>query len=319
MKTTQKYGHRGRHPNRNIFAVGVYAVGGVLWAATSPPAYGEPRPPQLAPKRLSSVGDSISAGVNAEEFNILRIANPNPWASFANGYRGFWEWLLGRTDVNSHNQRISRNFGSDNRVNDLQAESGADSFSLLEQAQGAVRRQANYVTLFMGHNDVCQDDFSDIPTDETFESNVRGALEELRTGLPAGATVYLIGLVDIYRLYQLGEELDAFGFLDCDVLWATTLLNIYPCGTMLSPANSEADRLFTRSRNLAFNAILERLAREYSTEDEERYYAYSDAPAQLDFRAEDVSPFDCFHPSAEGQRILAEETWSTGPFREYTE
>lgn len=275
------------------------------------------KPPRLSPKRLSAIGDSITAGVNAEEFNIIRIANPNPWASFSNGYQGFWEWLLGRTDVNSHNQRIGRNFGSENRLNDLQAVSGSDSFNLLEQAQGAVEREANYVTLFMGHNDVCQNDFADIPSDTEFEANVRAALETLRMGLPAGSTIYLIGLVDIYKLYQLGEDLDAFGFLDCDVLWATTLLNIYPCGTMLSPANTEADRLFTRSRNLAFNTILRDLASEYNRDDIDRYYAYTDAAERIEFAADDVSPFDCFHPSANGQRLLSEATWTTGPFREF--
>ncbi len=283
-----------------------------------PDAMAQSKPPQLAPTRLSSIGDSITAAVNAEEFNVLRIANPNPWASYTNGYRGFWEWLLGRTDVNSHNQRITRNFGSRGRVNDMQGVSGASSPNLLAQARGAVARQASYVPVLMGHNDVCKNDFAQIPSDAEFEANVRAALDELRRGLPAGATVYLLGLVDIYRLYELGADLSAFGFLDCRAVWATTLLNIYPCGTMLSPTNSEADRQFTRSRNLAFNRILERLAAEYQQSDPNHYYQYSDAVEQYRFAANEVSPFDCFHPSAAGQRALADMTWRTGPYRAFT-
>ena len=82
--------------------------------------------PRLVPNRLSSVGDSITEAINAEEFSIFRLQNPNPWASWANGYTGFWEWLLDRTDVNSHNQRISRNFGSGGRKNYQEARRGAE-------------------------------------------------------------------------------------------------------------------------------------------------------------------------------------------------
>ena len=81
--------------------------------------------PRLVPNRISGVGDSITEAINAEEYNIFRIINPNPWASYSNGYYGFWEWLLGRTNVYSHNQRISRNFGSRGRANFLDGVSGA--------------------------------------------------------------------------------------------------------------------------------------------------------------------------------------------------
>ena len=34
----------------------------------------------------------------------------------------------------------------------------------------------------------------------------------------------------------------------------------------------------------------------------------------MDYDEDDVSHYDCFHPSAEGQTQLAEETWEDGPF-----
>ena len=171
--------------------------------------------------------------------------------------------------------------------------------------------------MFMGHNDVCGNDFSDIPTDAEFEANVRAGLENLRVGLPAGATVYILGIVDIYRLYQLGEQLTSLGLIDCRLVWATTLFNIYPCGTMLSPLNSEADRQFTRSRNIAFNDILERLANEYNANDSRHYYSYTSEPFDYSFQPSQVSGFDCFHPSADGQKELSRVTWEAGPFRSY--
>lgn len=270
--------------------------------------------PQRKPKRLSSVGDSITEAINAEEFNPFVFITPNHWASWANGYRGFWEWLLGRTNVNSHNQRITSKYGSSGRKNYMEALSGADSFDLGPQMTASVSHAADYVTVFMGHNDVCQNNFADIPTDAEFEANVRAGFEQLRTGLPNGATVYTAGIVDIYKLWQLGPQLSGALGISCEVIWAATLLEIYPCGTMLSPTNSEADRQYTRSRNAAFNAILADLVAEYDATDTHHYWEFTDLTSTTNFVPSEVSPFDCFHPSAQGQKRLAAETWAAGPF-----
>ena len=151
----------------------VVALAGLLCSGTVTLA----KDPQLVPKRLSSVGDSITEAINAEEYSIFNLINPNHWASWVNGYRGFWEWLLGRTNVNSHNQRISAAFGSWGRKNYMEAVSGADSFDIAPQMAQSVAHSAHYVTQFMGHNDVCQNSFAEIPSDAQFEANVRAGLD----------------------------------------------------------------------------------------------------------------------------------------------
>jgi lysophospholipase L1-like esterase len=281
------------------------------------PSVGQAKDPQRVPKRLSSVGDSITEAINAEEFNPFVIITPNHWASWANGYHGFWEWLLGRTNVHSHNQRITSAFGSRNRKNYMEAVSGADSFDLAPQMGQSVSHAADYVSVFMGHNDVCQDSFSDIPTDAQFEANVRAGFDQLEASLPNGATVYTLAIVDIYKLWELGPQLSGFLGISCETIWATTLLGIFPCGTMLNPLNSEADRQYTRSRNIAFNQILEDLVAEYDANDTHHYWEFSDLTFETEFVPSEVSPFDCFHPSAEGQTRLSEESWLTGPFGGY--
>ena len=218
--------------------------------------------PQRVPKRLSSVGDSITEAINAEEYNIFNPINPNHWASWANGYHGFWEWLFGRTNVNSHNQRITSAFGSRRRKNYMEALSGADSFDIAGQMGQSVAHAADYVTLCMGHNDVCQNSFAEIPTDAQFEANVRAGLDQLKTGLPNGATAYVLSIVDIYKLYQLGDQLTSRVFIDRRLSCDTTMFATFPGGTMLNPLHSEADRQYTRSRNIAFNHILETLVAE---------------------------------------------------------
>jgi lysophospholipase L1-like esterase len=274
--------------------------------------------PQLSPKRLSSVGDSITEAINAEEFNPFVIVTPNHWASYANGYWGFWEWLLGRTNVNSHNQRISRNFGARNRANYMEAVSGADSYDIPQQTAQSVSHAATYVPILMGHNDVCQDSFASIPSDAEFGANVRTGLTQLSNGLPNGATVYVMAIVDIYKLWELGDQLTALGIIDCRLIWATSLFGIFPCATMLSPLNTEADRQYTRGRIIAFNNILQDLVTEFNDADSHHYYEFTDVTFDTPFTAEMVSPFDCFHPSAEGQTELSAETWEAGPFRAYT-
>jgi lysophospholipase L1-like esterase len=286
-----------------------------LWGIT---VYAEQKEDQLAPNRLSSVGDSITEAINAEEFSIFRPINPNHWASWANGYWGFWEWLLSRTNVNSHNQRISSNFGSRGRTNYMEAQSGADSFDLWWQMRRSVAHQATYVTVLMGHNDVCQEHFTDIPTDAQFEANVRRGLDVLKTGLPIGATVYVVGIVDIYKLWQLGNDLTWLGIFNCRLLWDTSLLGWFPCATMLSPAISEVGRRYTQGRIISFNRILADLIAEYDAADPDHYYWFTDVTFKNDFSPSHVSGHDCFHPSAEGQKELSWITWEAGPFRVYS-
>jgi lysophospholipase L1-like esterase len=272
------------------------------------------KPPRLKPKRLSSVGDSISEAINAEEFNPFIIITPNHWASWVNGYRGFWEILLGRTNVNSHNQRISSKYGSSGRTNYMEAVSGADSFDVPGQTAAAVSHASNYVTIFMGHNDVCQNNFASIPSDAQFETNMRAGLNNLKNGLPAGSTVYALGIVDIYKLWQLGDQITSLGIIDCRLVWATSLLGIFPCATMLSPLNSEADRQYTRSRNIGFNTILQNLVNEFNANDPNHYYLFTNETFNYSFTASQVNDFDCFHPSASGQKELSRVSWQVSPF-----
>ena len=279
-----------------------------------PAAPGLAKDPRRAPMRVTSLGDSITVATNAELFNPRKGVTRNRWASFVNGYVSRLTDALDLTDVNSHNQRITAQFGSKGRKNKTAAKAGANIGDLAKQARKAVKRRSDYVTVFMGHNDVCGDDFSDIPTDEEFELDLRAGFDVLRAGLPPGATVYTLGMVDIYRLWQIGEELEFLGLVECNEIWENLLPEVIPCATMLNPDLEEADRQFTRGRLIAFNGILADVSAEYEATDPLHYWHYSDAPFQLQFEADDISPFDCFHPSAEGQKKLAEATWAAGPF-----
>lgn len=265
--------------------------------------------PQLTPNRLCSTGDSMTEAIDAE----LPLANH--WASWVNGYHGFWQDLLGLTDVKSHSQRIEKAFGKKGKKNFMAAKSGADSFDFADQARKAVQNKATYVTVLMGHNYVCQHDFLKQPTADEFRNNMNAGFRLLAAGLPAGATIYVVGMVDIYELWLLGEEKKALGIIDCELLWTTTLFDLFPCTTVLSPSIAEEERLASRALNAAYNDELEKLVTAYSQNDPRHYWIYTDTvfnygPAPASF----VSDIDCFHPSARGQKELSRITWQAGPF-----
>jgi lysophospholipase L1-like esterase len=296
------------HAWRSLTTLSVAALAVALAAP------GLAKDPRRNPKRLTSLGDSITEAINAEIFFPWEGITPNEWASWVNGYHDKWADRLDLTDVNSHNQRITDLYGKKKRKNKMAAFAGADSEDLLKQAGKAVKHQADYVTVFMGHNDICDDDFADVPTPEEFETNVRASFEVMKAGLPAGATVYTVGMIDIYRLWEISDQLEALYLIDCQDLWENEDFDFTPCGTMFGPDLEDADRLAARERIFAYNDVLEALAAEYDAADEHHYWQYTSVAEQMAFEADEVSDIDCFHPSAEGQTRLAEETWNDGPF-----
>lgn len=267
------------------------------------------QPGQLSPKKLYSNGDSITRAFDSD------FPGDNLNVSWVNGYYGFWEWLFGLPNVKSHNQRISANFGSSGRKNYIAAVNGARIDDLASQASGAAGKGVTYSTVLLGGNDVCRDSIADLPTDAEFEANLRAGLNTLVGNLPSGATVYVVGIPDVKRLYDIGKDKTALGIVDCEVLWALTVLG-FPCGSMLSPFNSEADRLYVRSRNIGYNNILASVAAEYNAPPI-RFVSYTNVSFTYPFSESDISNIDCFHPSWRGQKALSRETWNDGPFAAY--
>jgi lysophospholipase L1-like esterase len=263
---------------------------------------------QLLPKRLYSTGDSITRAFDAD------FPGDNLNVSWVNGYWGFWEQLFGLPNVRSHNQRITANWGSSGRANYIAAVNGARIDDLAGQAGGAAGKSITYATVMLGGNDVCRDSIADLPSDAQIEADFRTGLATLLAQTAAGATVQVVGIPNIKRLYDIGQSKIALGIVDCEVLWAGTVLG-FPCGSMLSPFNSESDRLYVDARTRGYNAILQRVTAEVDAANPE-FLFYADAYA-FQFVENEISNLDCFHPSWRGERTLAREIWNNGPFRDF--
>jgi lysophospholipase L1-like esterase len=268
-------------------------------------------PGQSKPKRLYSNGDSITRAFDAD------FPADNVNLSWVNGYFGFWQWLFGLPNVRSHNQRISANWGSRNRKNWIAAENGARVDDLASQSSGAAGRNVTYATVMLGGNDVCRDSIADLPTDAEFEAEFRAGMETLLGNLPDGATVQVAAIPDVKRLYDVGQDKTALGIVDCELLWALTILG-FPCGSMLSPFNSEADRLYVQSRNVGYNQILADVTADLALQHPAKFLDYSAATFTEPFTAGDISDIDCFHPSWEGEEKISRAVWFDGPFQSHT-
>jgi lysophospholipase L1-like esterase len=265
-------------------------------------------PGQAQPKRLYSNGDSITRAFDA---NVPADNLNNSWV---NGYYGFWEQLFGLPNVKAHNQRISANWGSSGRANYIAAVNGARMDDLSTQATGAAGKNITYSTVMLGGNDVCRDSIGDLPTDAEFEANFRAGMATLLARTASNATVQVVNIPNIKRLYDIGQDKTALGIVDCEVLWAATVLG-FPCGSMLSPFNSEADRLYVQSRNQGYNAIIASVVSQLDAANSE--FIFNANSYAFNFVENEISNIDCFHPSWRGQRTLSREVWNQGPFQSF--
>lgn len=266
-------------------------------------------PNQSAPKRLLSLGDSITRAFDAT------LPADNLSQSWSNGTHGFFEQLFGLPDVKSHNQRITANFGGSGRRNVVVARNGAKVRNLEGQASEAEGEGFTYATVLIGGNDVCRDTIAELPTDYEFTVDAAIGLVELLDNLPDGSTVQVAAIPDIKRLYEIGIDKTALGVIDCEQLWRFTAQG-FPCGSMLSPDNTEADREYVRSRNIQYNNILQFLTAIGARKYKNLFISWTDKTFTYPFAADDVSNIDCYHPSSRGQRTIARETWDDGPFKD---
>ena len=85
---------------------------------------------------------------------------------------------------------------------------------------------------------------------------------------------------------------------------------------MLSPDNTELDREYVRSRNIRYNQILGYLTAIGVNKFPNLHISWTDTTFTYPFTADDVSNIDCYHPSSQGQRTIARETWDDGPFKD---
>lgn len=266
---------------------GCDAVGGDS-AAPSESAKPSPKPTPLwdrSPGSVAAVGDSITRG-----FDACDVLSDCPEASWATGVSpevdSLAVRLLGRTGA----ARRSWNY----------AVTGARMADLPGQMAQAVRRKPQLVTVMVGANDACRSTPSAMTSVSAFRADFEDSLRSLRKALPK-AQVFVASVPNLKRLWSEGRN-SPMG----KQVWKLGI-----CPSMLGDADAldsaaALRRDTVQKRVEDYNKVLEEVCAEDKRcrHDGGAVYDYRFGTAQL-------SRWDYFHPSVNGQARLAEIAYRT--------
>ncbi|MCX5226021.1 SGNH/GDSL hydrolase family protein [Streptomyces sp. NBC_00233] len=252
---------------------------------TAPKATPEPAPKptslwDVSPASVAAVGDSVTRA-----FDACAILADCPESSWATGTD---------TAVNSLALRLLGPEKAATRSWNL-ARTGARMAELPEQMAVAAAERPELVTVMMGANDACRATPDLMTPVADFRTHFETALARLRKGAPK-AQVYVASVPSLMHLWSTGR-VSPMGL----EVWKLGI-----CGAMLSDAEdlsaaAERRRAEVQDRVVAYNRVLS----EVCAKDERCRY---DGGAVFGFRFDtgQLSPWDFFHPSRDGQARLAE-------------
>ncbi|MFC9846388.1 SGNH/GDSL hydrolase family protein [Streptomyces sp. NPDC060223] len=233
-----------------------------------------------SPESVAAIGDSITRG-----FDACTVLSDCPEASWATG---------SDKEVNSLAVRLLGTAGAAERSWNY-AVTGARMADLPGQMAQAVTEKPELVAVMAGANDACRASVSAMTSVAEFQADFEDALGTLRATLPK-TQVYVSSVPDLKRLWSEGRT-NPVG----KQIWKLGI-----CPSMLGDADSLSAAATLRrdtvqDRVEAYNRVLE----EVCAKDK---YCRFDGGAVFDYRfgTDQLSHWDWFHPSKNGQAQLAE-------------
>ncbi|MFJ2403046.1 SGNH/GDSL hydrolase family protein [Streptomyces xanthochromogenes] len=253
-------------------------------SAASPAASAKPSPsPSPAwnhsPKSLAAIGDSITRG-----FDACTVLADCPEVSWATGSDPQVDSLAVRL-LGTAAPTSSWNY----------AKTGARMADLPAQMDLAAAHHPGLVTVMTGANDACRKDAAAMTPVASFRAEFETALRRLRAVSPK-SQVYVASVPDLKRLWSTGR-----GSPLGKQIWKLGI-----CQSMLADADdlgpaATARRGEVYARVVAYNGVL----RDVCAKDRACRYD-GGAVFDYDFDGTQLSPWDWFHPSKDGQMHLAE-------------
>lgn len=238
-------------------------------AQTAPPAW------DTGPASMAAIGDSITTA-----FDACAVLSDCPEVSWATGTD---------TAVPSLAQRL----GVAESWN--HAESGARIADLPAQAREAVEREPELLTVLIGANDACAATPETMTEVADFRSDFTEALAVVREELPT-TQVFVASIPDLLRLWSEAKDQPR-----ARLAWGFGI-----CPSMLSDPSAvtpeaEERRAAVQERVQEYNEAMAEVcdADEHCRHDGGAVYSYP-------FTVDDLSDWDWFHPSREGQEVLAD-------------
>jgi len=238
-----------------------------------------------SPESMAAVGDSITRG-----FDACSVLSDCPEVSWATG---------SDPQVNSLAVRLLGTTGAAERSWNY-AVTGARMADLPGQMAQAATRKPELVTVMAGANDACRSSTSAMTSVTDFRTAFQDAMDTLRGTLPK-AQVYVSSVPDLKRLWSEGRG-NPLG----KQVWKLGI-----CPSMLGDADS-LDSAATLRRGKVQNRVEEynQVLREVCAKDRRCRF---DGGAVFDYRfgTDQLSHWDWFHPSKNGQARLAEIAYRT--------
>ncbi|MEV5610487.1 SGNH/GDSL hydrolase family protein [Streptomyces sp. NPDC052225] len=233
-----------------------------------------------SPASVAAVGDSITRG-----FDACSVLSDCPEVSWATGsdaqVKSLAVRLLGKGRAASH----SWNY----------AQTGARMADLPEQMQQAAAHDPGLVTVMAGANDACRTTASAMTPVADFRADFEEAMRQLRRTAPK-AQVYVMSVPDLKRLWSEGRA-NPLG----KQVWKLGI-----CASMLADPDAldsaaTARRDAVQERVVAYNEVLKDVCAKDKRcrDDGGAVFGYRFGQTQL-------SHWDWFHPSVNGQARLAE-------------
>ena len=274
--------------SRALLAVLTAAVLGVAGCdaagGDSPGASGRPSPKptpawDTSPESIAAVGDSITRG-----FDACTILSDCPEVSWATG---------SSAEVDSLAVRLLGTKAAGRSWN--YAVTGARMADLTGQVTRAAARKPELVTVMAGANDACRTTIDAMTPVADFRAQFEDAMRTLRRELPK-AQVFVASIPDLKRLWSEGRA-NPLG----KQVWKLGI-----CPSMLADADA-VDSAATLRRNTVRDRVddYNEVLRDVCAKDRK---CRTDGGAVHAFRfgTDQLSQWDWFHPSVNGQARLAE-------------
>ncbi|MEV3861338.1 SGNH/GDSL hydrolase family protein [Streptomyces sp. NPDC050095] len=233
-----------------------------------------------SPRSVAAVGDSITRG-----FDACTVLSDCPEVSWATGsdaqVNSLAVRLLGKSRAKTHSWNYAR--------------TGARMADLPEQLERAGAVRPDLVTVMAGANDACRSSADSMTPVTEFRADFEEALRRLRQEAPK-AQVYVMSVPDLKRLWSEGRD-NPLG----KQVWKLGI-----CKSMLADPD-DMDTLATQRRDQvqgrveAYNDVLKSVCAKDKRcrSDDGAVFGYRFGEGQL-------SQWDWFHPSKDGQARLAE-------------
>ncbi|EGX57380.1 lipoprotein [Streptomyces zinciresistens K42] len=274
-----------------LLAAGCDAVGGDEAGPTGPDARSarpSPRPSPVwdrGPGSVAAVGDSITTA-----FDACSVLSDCPAASWATGSDPAVDSLAVRLLGRARAAERSWNY----------AVTGARMGDIAGQMAQAALRRPELVAVMAGANDACRASVSAMTPVAVFRTQFQDAMSTLREAVPR-AQVYVASVPDLRRLWERGRTSDV----------GKQVWRLGVCPSMLRDpdsltAQATRRREAVRERVEAYNTVLRQVCAK-----DRRCRSDGGAVYDFPFGTAQLSRWDRFHPSVDGQARLAEIAYRT--------